>query len=605
MDMTIHPRTNRVYVAEYDQLAKIFKDEHEKSVCDVYVKMPLYMNDSLVDSASMDNALASRKISEIPPKQEISKVEETTARARVVFQYMAKEIEQFSGFKWNFRMKPTVVFTPHRVSARVELYCGQTQGVGNTLADSCARSNHGGRPSTGRFDCGGRIILFVNFTTEVCIIRYKHKPHPPRTGFAPSAGIPENVVRAMRDVATQDPDYANIDGRKMCTKLKAKKALPLVESFMIALRWLQLRESKLKGGAALSTPNTINNLAVATINSTAGSGMTRSMAPDNQAKTTVDDSAESEKMNATSKSDRPARSFMIKKRHSDQKASKIARTTIYTETENVKAMTPSVTVPSDLNDQATSSRERISRPTRAASKLAHAKILIQSKIPVMLNIDDDNESDEDKFTTDDEKVNKGIEVNVEEGSKVVAKGVSQEDSEKDFEESQENANKFVQAGAEDDTNDAHDAQAAEDMSPEPESEDEYPDPGEKDSESEEGEGDEEDEFVDARMELINSQDELRPGAVPEEPISSQITDDVWFDPPEVLDEHPLKLPVSSAQEDQEDQEDQEEARMRDLEAMLDKVSLLEKELTDPKRTFAEIMSINKELDVLLMLMDEF
>lgn len=211
---------------------------------------------------------ASKKSGPTPPHSTRSvpqsHVEETIARVHVISQFLKEEFEGFSGFKWNIRKGLELKFKQGHIKARTTYYCGQINGIGGTLRDPSKRTGQGGRPYSGRYDCGGRLAFFINLTSQVCVVRYKHTTHPPRKGFAP-AKIPDAVIEKMKKLA-EDRKFKDATGQEMYNYLVSKKLIQRkpFQPVRIALRWLQIRESKKAKSSAASSSSDSTSLAYLT-----------------------------------------------------------------------------------------------------------------------------------------------------------------------------------------------------------------------------------------------------------------------------------------------------------------------------------------------------
>ncbi|KFH66926.1 hypothetical protein MVEG_07451 [Podila verticillata NRRL 6337] len=359
---SVKPRRARVHVVDYDQLRATIQSEEGEA--DVYIKFPVYMNDSLLDAATLDemaeaekrkeeksksgssrsrvtkvsdaslqkdldgeatstradegdvsgseeslpysrsvrssrlvsksqrsyydgvilekpalkdarpsrnsnnsksNSQPSKKSASAPPhsicRVSQSHVKETIARVHVISRLLKEEFEEFSGFKWNIRKGLELKFEQDYIKARTTYYCGQIRGTGGALMDPSKRTGRGGRPSSARYDCGGRLVFFINLTSQVCVVRYKHTTHPPRAQFAP-AKISDAAIEKMRKLA-EDRKFKDATGQEMHDHLVSKKLIrhKQFQPIKVAFRWLQIRESKkAKSSAAsnssVSTPST-------------------------------------------------------------------------------------------------------------------------------------------------------------------------------------------------------------------------------------------------------------------------------------------------------------------------------------------------------------
>ncbi|KAG0033834.1 hypothetical protein BGZ81_007164 [Podila clonocystis] len=172
-------------------------------------------------------------------------IEEIDARVRVISQFLKEEFEVLTGFKWNVRKALELKFLQGHVNARMTYYCGQIKDTGGALKDPSKRTGQGGRKSSVRYDCGGRLVFFINLTNQVCVVRYKHTAHPPRPGFSP-ATIPDAVIEAMQKVAQEEGDSQDATGQEMYDHLVASKLIrrKQLQPLRIAFRWLQIRESR-------------------------------------------------------------------------------------------------------------------------------------------------------------------------------------------------------------------------------------------------------------------------------------------------------------------------------------------------------------------------
>lgn len=351
---SVMPRRARVHVIDYDQLCATIQSEERE--CDVYIKFPVYMKDSLVDAATTDEmaeaqerkagksksgpsrfratkasdaslqkdsdeettstradegdvpgseesvtrqgsvrrlrlvskpqrsyydgiSLEEPALKDVRPsrnsknnksKSQLSKksapspphstrnvsqshVKETIARVHVISRLLKEEFEGFLGFKWNIRKGLELKFEQDYIKARTTYYCGQIKGTGGALIDPSKRTGRGGRPSSGRYDCGGRLVFFINLTSQVCVVRYKHTTHPPRARFAP-AKIPDAAIEKMKKLA-EDRKFKDATGQEMHDHLVSKKLIRCkqFQPIRIAFRWLQIRESKKAKSSAASS----------------------------------------------------------------------------------------------------------------------------------------------------------------------------------------------------------------------------------------------------------------------------------------------------------------------------------------------------------------
>ncbi|KAG0089067.1 hypothetical protein BGZ93_010059 [Podila epicladia] len=208
----------------------------------------------LPDSKYNSKSQPSRKPTAAGPQLALAEnIEEISARVRVISQFLKEEFEGFTGFKWNIRKALELKFRQGCVNAWMTYYCGQIKGIGGVLKDPSKRIGQGGRKSSTRYDCGGRLVFFINLTNQVCVVRYKHTAHPPRPGFSPAA-IPDAVIEAMHKLADEEGDLQDATGQKMYEYLVASKLIrrKQLESLRIAFRWLQIRESRKSKNSTLS-----------------------------------------------------------------------------------------------------------------------------------------------------------------------------------------------------------------------------------------------------------------------------------------------------------------------------------------------------------------
>lgn len=214
--------------------------------------------------ASKTNAKShpSKKLTAARPRSTLAttraeSIEEISAQVRVISQFLKEEFEVFTGFKWNVRKALELKFRQERINARMTYYCGQIKGTGGALQDPSKRTGQGGRKSSVRYDCGGRLVFFMNLTNQVCVVRYKHNAHPPRPGFSPVA-IPDAAIGAMQKLAQEEGDLQDATGQEMYDHLVANKLIrrEQFQPIRIALRWLQIRESRNAKMAPASSPST-------------------------------------------------------------------------------------------------------------------------------------------------------------------------------------------------------------------------------------------------------------------------------------------------------------------------------------------------------------
>ncbi|KAG0027277.1 hypothetical protein BGZ82_009056 [Podila clonocystis] len=233
-----------------------------------------YYDDENAETPSLEDARLSRtsknKSKDQPSKKSTSArlrstlavarsetIEEIDARVRVISQFLKEEFEVFTGFKWNVRKALELKLLQGHVNARMTYYCGQIKDTGGALKDPSKRTGQGGRKSSVRYDCGGRLVFFINLTDQVCVVRYKHTAHPPRPGFSP-ATIPDAVIEAMQKLALEEGDSQDAKGQEMYDHLVASKLIrrKQLQPLRIAFRWLQIRESRMAKCTTLSRSST-------------------------------------------------------------------------------------------------------------------------------------------------------------------------------------------------------------------------------------------------------------------------------------------------------------------------------------------------------------
>ncbi|KAF9331361.1 hypothetical protein BG006_005757 [Podila minutissima] len=220
--------------------------------------------------ASKNNSKSqpSRKPTSARPQSTLAEsIEELSARVRVISQLLKEEFEGFTGFKWNIRKALELKFRQGCVNAWMTYYCGQIKNTGGMLKDPSKRIGKGGRKSSVRYDCGGRLTFFINLTNQVCVMRYKHTVHPPRPEFSPAA-IPDAVIEAMQKMTQEEGDLQDATGQMMYNHLVASKLIQRkqLQSLRIAFRWLQIRESRKAKNTTLSSSSTSITKAIRATN---------------------------------------------------------------------------------------------------------------------------------------------------------------------------------------------------------------------------------------------------------------------------------------------------------------------------------------------------
>ncbi|KAF9306573.1 hypothetical protein BGZ74_005151 [Mortierella antarctica] len=219
-------------------------------------------------SKNSSKSQPSKKPTSARPQSTLAEsIEELSARVRVISQFLKEEFEGFTGFKWNIRKALELKFRQGCVNAWMTYYCGQIKNTGGMLKDPSKRIGKGGRKSSVRYDCGGRLTFFINLTNQVCVVRYKHTVHPPRPGFSPAA-IPDAVIEVMQKMTQEEGDLQDATGQMMYDHLVASKLIQRkqLQPLRIVFRWLQIRESRKAKNTTLSSSSTSITKAIRATN---------------------------------------------------------------------------------------------------------------------------------------------------------------------------------------------------------------------------------------------------------------------------------------------------------------------------------------------------